>query len=155
MKLEKPLFVILCFFVFLQSPVKAGAWGVGSFDNDDALDFVASFENKPSLETVVVTLREVANYQGYLEAPVSAYAIVAAEILAAMNDHSNPSLPDSIDMWSKIQSKPNIEHLQIALRALEKVRDFELSELAQLWSDNVKLLEKWEFQLTDLESRLQ
>ncbi|MBX2883537.1 MAG: DUF4259 domain-containing protein [Granulosicoccus sp.] len=155
MRLKYVLYLVLCLIVFFQSPAYSGAWGIGSFENDDALDFIDSFEDNPRVESVVATLKGIANHQGYLQASDGAYAIVAAEILAVMNDHSNANVPDSIVMWSKNQSKPKPEHLQLGLRALSKVCDFELSELAQLWSEDPEMLEKWKLHLAELESWLQ
>ena len=61
-----------------------GAWGTGSFENDDAANWIAE------LGTIVPDhlaqiLVQAADYPSYLEAPASRIAVAAAEVIAALN----------------------------------------------------------------------
>jgi hypothetical protein len=54
-----------------------GAWGPGSFENDDALDWASEFNLNPRVAVLVETLRVVAEAL-YIEAPDGSAAIAAA-----------------------------------------------------------------------------
>ena len=57
-----------------------GAWGVGTFENDDASDWVYQLEEAGDLDLVEVTLQAAADPEAYLEAPsVKALDQVAAD----------------------------------------------------------------------------
>lgn len=60
----------------------AGAWGVGSFENDDAADWSSACSQSLGIGPVVRALNDVFS-PGYLEAPQAAEAIAAAEVVAA------------------------------------------------------------------------
>ena len=69
----------------------AGAWGPGSFDNDDALDWVQRCLQSTGAAVVAPTLRTAAQ-AGPLDAQDAAMAIVAAEIVAAARGKPNMNL---------------------------------------------------------------
>ena len=46
-----------------------GAWGVGTFENDDASDWAYQLEEAGDLDLVQVTLAAAADPEAYLEAP--------------------------------------------------------------------------------------
>ena len=103
-----------------------GAWGADSFENDDALDWLADFCDDPEENVILAALRQVADAGDgdYLE---------ATDCLAA--SHIKPD-----------------EHLvETALRALARVRSN--SELKELWDESGDAAE-WNEALSDLESRL-
>jgi hypothetical protein len=52
-----------------------GAWGVGTFENDDAGDWVYQLEEANDLELVRGTLLAAADPEGYLEAPTCSMAL--------------------------------------------------------------------------------
>ena len=60
-----------------------GAWGFGSFDNDDAADFLADATESGDLSLVRGALDNVLTSTEYVEAPDASQAIAAAEIVAA------------------------------------------------------------------------
>src|SRR5258706_1655777 len=76
-----------------------GAWDVGSFDNDDAEDWAAEFEESPSMSSVIESL-ERAIASRYVEAPEGAIAIAAAEVVAAVAGSPSPTLPEGIAAWA-------------------------------------------------------
>jgi len=135
------------------SPVAmAGAWGDGSFENDDALDWAATCSEAKSIAPVREAL-ERSLHASYLEAPDGSEAVAAAEVIAAAKRNRMAGLPPDLAAWVKRQSPAALAKLApLALRALKRVRDPKTSELRQLW-DPVKPA-KWITVITDLESRL-
>ncbi len=71
-----------------------GAWGVGSFDNDDAVDWLEGF-GADGAATLQQALEAVADLdpQDYLEAPEAVHALAAAEIVAAARYGDMSRLP--------------------------------------------------------------
>ena len=60
-----------------------GTWGIGSFENDDAADFMIDVLDSGDLSLIREVLDNVLTSTEYVEAPDAALAIVAAEIAAA------------------------------------------------------------------------
>lgn len=72
-----------------------GAWGSGSFENDDALDWLTDFCDDPDKGLIADALTTVAEMDDseYLEAPDCCVAIAAAEIVAALKGAPNSTHP--------------------------------------------------------------
>lgn len=112
-----------------------GAWGPGSFQNDDALEFVAQFEDAPSWETVLSFLVKVAEAgAAYVEAPEAGEAVAAAEIVAARMGAPALDLPQEVAILAMTMIPPPPQAVDAARRAVVRVMDN--SELAQLWSQD-------------------
>src|SRR6266849_7464272 len=83
------------------------AWGPGSFENDDAMDWVIGLAEGSGDAVLREALTPVARTDGrYLEAPDCSIAIAAAEAVAAARGHPNASLPDEVVGW--IRKKPDV-----------------------------------------------
>lgn len=113
-----------------------GAWSTGSFDNDDAMDFVARLESDGA-DAIQAALAEVTGLdaQHYLEAPEASCAIAAAEIVAAARDGDVSRLPDDAREWLD-DCRDSIvapSLLASAHRAVERVLSH--SELKELWEE--------------------
>jgi hypothetical protein len=130
-----------------------GAWDAGSFDNDDALDWVNDFSDEPSRKFIESTLKTVTNIgDEYLEAPESSMAIAAAEAVAALQDTPHPKLPEELKevlASSKIMVDQNL--IDLAHKALERVKTN--SELKDLWEEGDA--SEWLAAIADLEERLE
>jgi hypothetical protein len=132
--------------------VLAGAWGTGSFENDDALDWAQGFEAKPSMSAIVAAL-EAATGTGYLEAPEGSAAIAAAEVIAAIAGKPSPKLPAGLAAWARKQPKAEgLQRLPLARKAVERVARGEGSELRELWQESNDAA--WQASIADLEGRL-
>jgi hypothetical protein len=139
--------VILC-----AGGALAGAWGPGSFENDDALDWSQAFESKPGMGALVATL-EVATGSGYLEAPEGSAAIASAEVVAAVAGKPSPKLPEALAAWARKQPKAEgIQRLPLARKAVERVARGEDSELRELWQEANTAA--WQASIAELERRL-
>jgi len=130
-----------------------GAWDTGSFDNDDAMDWVLEFVSKANRDQIESTFRTILdNGDAYLEAPDCSIAIAAAEVVAALKDAPNPNLPEELKQvldTKKISVDSGLTNL--AIRAIEQIKAD--SELQELWEEEDP--SEWISAVDDLEKRLQ
>jgi hypothetical protein len=130
----------------------AGAWGPGSFDNDDALDW-AHLCTESTGSAVIGSALQAAMQPGALEASVGAAAVAAAELVAAANGKPGKTLPKDLSDWLNRQPRQEIvKFAQVARKALTRVRDRRVSELHQLWEESTD--KQWVSTITELEARL-
>jgi hypothetical protein len=142
------LFLSLLFAATAQ----AGAWGEGSFDNDDALDWAAECSHSSSPAMVGRTLRAVLDAK-YIEAPSGSAAVAAAEVVAAALGKPSTKLPADLQSWVGRQPAGSLSQLApLAKTALARVQDPKASELRQLWSEGKP--NGWGKVIADLEARL-
>lgn len=131
----------------------AGAWGPGNFDNDDALDWAGQCAASKGAGVVAATLQS-ALQAGEIEAPDGAMAVAAAEVVAAAKGKPGKALPRVLRDWLERQSKADIARLApIARKAIVRVKDPKLSEMAQLWHESSD--KQWLNMMAELEIRLQ
>jgi hypothetical protein len=136
----------------LASLAHAGAWGEGSFENDDALDWVTECTRSDSVAPIQAAL-DVALRGKTLEAPEGSVAVAAAEVVAAALGKPSPKLPPDLREWIQRQPPEQVARLAPAARkALVRVRDLKNSELRQLWAEGKT--NKWLDVIGELESRL-
>ena len=130
-----------------------GAFGTGSFENDDALDWAAELEETRGLKFVKKTLREVLDAgDGYLEAPIATLGIAAAEVVAGLNDVPGDDLPEEVENWIEEQrGKSDVDLSPLALEVLERVKT--KCELVDLWKKSDDY-EAWMKAMKNLEDRL-
>jgi len=134
----------------------AGAWDTGSFDNDDALDWVWELVESKDLSIVSGPLRNAVNQSDYLEAPDASMAIAAAEVVAALRGKPSQALPPEVSDWvQKHQIEVSDDLVSTAREAIERVKLIDSSELAQLWSESDELTAAWYASLADLQKRLE
>lgn len=132
---------------------KAGAWGSASFDNDDALDWVAQCVKSKGAALVASTLG-AALADGYLEAPECSAAVAAAEVVAAAKGRASASLPKELASW--LVQQPRSEFVKLAptaSKAMSRVLDGPKSELRELWKEG-KDFPAWKGHMQDLLARL-
>jgi hypothetical protein len=129
------------------------AFGPGSFDNDDALDWAAELEDTRGLKFVKATLREVIDAaDGHLEAEAAARGIAAAEVVAGLNDAPGDDLPEEVENWIEEQrGRSEVDLSPLALEAVERVQT--KCELADQWKKGPDL-QRWIDALKNLEDRL-
>jgi hypothetical protein len=108
-----------------------GAWGIGNFENDDALDFVGVFSAGASVDKLIDTLIQVINFKEQPESPLCCEALAAGEVVAALNGKLR-DLPDELTEWVA-SNKENLTSslLQLATKSAERIKqDSELLSLA-------------------------
>ncbi|MDX1978549.1 MAG: DUF4259 domain-containing protein [Pseudanabaenaceae cyanobacterium bins.68] len=128
-----------------------GAWGIGSFENDDSADWIDDFSEDPSMEFVLDALSTVVEKDDTLETEEAAVAIAAAEIVAALKQQPHPQLPASIQAWLKKQPPADEPLTALALRAIDLVKTN--SELQVLWEETPDS-EAWQLELDQIADRL-
>ena len=129
-----------------------GAWGAGSFENDDAMDWVIGLAQGSGDAVLRSALTPVATTDDrYLEAPDCSIAIAAAEAVAAARGQPNISLPDEVVRW--VRKKPEVTADLVALARSAVDRIAAKSELRDLWAESDSA-ETWRAAMTDLRGRL-
>ena len=75
-----------------------GAWGSGSFENDDASAWIADFCADPDKDLILDAFWAITemNTSQYLEAPDCSIGLAAAEIIAALKGAPHPDMPDEV-----------------------------------------------------------
>jgi hypothetical protein len=128
-----------------------GAWGTGSFENDDAADWVAGLD-AITPEELTRILGRAADDPEYLEGPAASVAVAAAEVVAALNGASADGAPGKIRDWVGKHPQAFTAELQaVAIRAVERVR--RNSELKDLWME-ADGLNDWIAALRELQGKL-
>lgn len=155
MKMKFPI-AFLCLSLFASPGALAGAWDIGPFENDDALDWVWELTDSDGLAPLNRAFDDVLRSPRYVEAPSASIAIAAAEVLAALKGTARDELPDEVTQWVEGRRlKADSRTVEKAVNAIRLIMDDEVSELAQLWADAPELAEDWRASLEDLLERLQ
>jgi hypothetical protein len=119
------------------SEALAGAWGYGSFENDDALDWVAELKHASGPQILASTLRQVDSNGSYIEAPTCSLALAAAEVVAGARGFPSKTLPPEVTAWiNRVRPTVSADLLAAARSAVETCRDGKNSELRELWQDS-------------------
>jgi hypothetical protein len=126
-------------------------WGTGSFENEDAQNFLGALQAKEPEDLKQILVR-AADGSDYLNPSESSVVVVAAEIVATANGKPPETTPPQISGWvGRIDGAPSSEMTDLARRAIERVRTN--SELKDLWLE-AEGLNEWSAALRDLEQRL-
>ena len=138
-----------------------GAFGPGSFENDDALDFAAELEASGAVALSEVLERAVGG-DGVRDAGLGAAALAAAEVGAALAGRPSGELPDEVKLWvadagadAGLAAGGVEKLLGLARRALAVVTGGD-AELARLWAAAKPAeLAGWRASVADLGRRLE
>lgn len=130
-----------------------GAWGIGSFENDDALDWVAGLVDSDGPEVISEAFASVlVNPGDYLEAPDCSIGLAAAEVVAALNGRPSADLPDEVKDWAG--ERLGMANPDLVSNARQVIAAVTMgSELKELWeeSDDYAV---WQECVADLSRRL-
>ena len=130
-----------------------GAWGVGHFENDDALDWVGEVEDGDILEMVDEAIAGAESGGDYLEAPDGCWVLAAAEIIAAMLGHASTDLPEPLPtMIAQLPAGADPELVERTRAAVDRVLA-EDSELRELWAETDDF-DAWTSAVAELKTRL-
>ncbi|HUI95005.1 MAG TPA: DUF4259 domain-containing protein [Xanthobacteraceae bacterium] len=131
-----------------------GAWGLGAFENDDAMDWAIAFQHAPSEQAVRDALQAVIGVEDYIERDPGSHALAAAEVVAATNGRPCRDIPPLLRDWAVPNGKiATSELVALALAAVERVTVAESSEVAELWADSPEAA-AWAVRMDDLRQRL-
>jgi hypothetical protein len=127
-----------------------GAWGTGSFENDDAVGWVAGLDAVTPEELMGILVR-AADDPEYLEAGPARVAVAAGEVVAVLNGSGAESAPAAVVEWAgRHECTPELK--AAAGRALERVR--RNSEVKDLWME-ADGLNEWIGAIKELQGRVE
>jgi hypothetical protein len=110
-----------------------GAWGVGSFDNDTALDWLDTL-GRLGREALQIAFATIAEEDERIETEQARIAIAAAEAVAAARGHAAPELPGELAEWVAARGCDVDAALAAqAADAVTRIRD--RSDLADMWEE--------------------
>lgn len=136
----------------LVLPARAGAWGEGAFDNDAAQEWLA--ECARSTDAAVVSRAiEMALVASYIDADDGAAAVAAAEAVAGALGGSGSAPQGKMVPCLAATPRDQIRaQAPLASRALARIADPGVSELAQQWAEERP--NRWAANLQRLAARL-
>lgn len=130
-----------------------GAWDVGFFENDDAMDWLALLEEEGASAIEAAFAAALDGPPEYLERDVGASALAAAAVVAALRGRPGSGLPREAGVWVATHAgAATAQVAERARRALDRAADPERSEVAELWRDSGD--DAWLRAVADLRSRL-
>ena len=126
-----------------------GAWGRGTFENDDARDWVRQLERAPDLSVIEAALDGAVSAE-YPEAPQCAEALAAVDVLAALQG-TTVAAPQEVTAWVRGKPAPSAALIAKAKRAIDAV--LANSELKDLWEESSEGA-AWEAEVRAAKARL-
>jgi hypothetical protein len=132
-----------------------GAWGVGLFDDDSALDFLEELtqtKDPLGLMNQSFTSATASEYLEYDSAQSVLVSAAAMDTLLNGTQHSDDL--EDLDAWVQRNGNLNVATLRpLAVSALRRVLS-EGSELRELWSENANDYPMWRGGIESLVARL-
>jgi len=130
-----------------------GAWGINTFESDEASDWLDEFCEEPKEDLLFDTFAVINDIgEDYLELTESSAALAAAEVVAALRGKPSSGLPDEAqECVRNFKLKPNNELLVAAQKAIARVQTN--SELKELWDESDDAAQ-WQEMVQNLAERL-
>ena len=134
-----------------------GTWAVGSFGNDDAMDWLGDLaELKPDQRParVLVALETAIDERvgdGYAEADTDCNALAAAEVLATALGRPPAEPPEDLTAVANQLDEPDEDLIQIALNVVQVILGG--GELYDLWAETDDF-DQWRAEVEHLRGRL-
>jgi hypothetical protein len=141
-----------------------GAWEVGNFGNDDAMDFVGDVTETGGKDLIFSTIQALINNTDYIESPDCCTGLAAIEFVAAAKENAAEDFPEEAAEWlTKNKLLPfttggfigfgtkEVDITSMSVRAIEKIRTE--SELKELWQESGEF-EEWVKVLDQLKERV-
>ena len=132
-----------------------GTWGIGSFENDDAADFMIDLLDSGDLSLVREVLDNVLTSTEYVEAPDATLAIVGAEIVAAARGRPTVAAQQEeglADWLARIRPAIDANLAMQARDALTRILA-DQSELRELWEETDDIHD-WQAVVVELRNHL-
>jgi hypothetical protein len=130
-----------------------GAWGHGSFDNDDALDWLAELAESYRPEPIYAAVLGIAeaSAEAYIEAPAASNALAAGEVVAAQLGKPAANLPEDASDFVSHAASPTPRLVAATRKAVARI--LAASELRDLWAETEHFT-AWQSVVQDLSARL-
>jgi hypothetical protein len=129
-----------------------GTWGTGSFENDQALDWLAELMETNDLSLLEESL-VIKDIQSYLDVNIAIDIIVACEIVAALLNKSSEKLPNDAKKW--IKKNNNLDAMCLVAKCKNGLSRIvaKNSEIKELWEESDSFGE-WMTKIKELTSRI-
>lgn len=128
------------------------ASGPGSFENDDAMDWVTELASYSDDGLIIDALNTIIDQADDSPQTLDCnHAIAAAEVIAAQLGNPHEDYPDEVETWVEGRPAPSATRIAQARQAVEVIQTE--SELKRIWQDSDSW-EEWQEALEDLLSRL-
>ncbi|MGS2641013.1 DUF4259 domain-containing protein [Streptosporangium sp. LJ11] len=113
-----------------------GAWGMGPFDNDGALDSLADLEgDRSTARRLAVAMREVLDEDGYVEGPEMSGAVAVACLVGARVIGTEPDAVAA--RWLEHNPfEPSAELRDLARVTIDRATRPDDNELYELWQES-------------------
>jgi len=131
-----------------------GAWGNGSFDNDDAADFLTDVTDGEDLAPVREIFAVVVSSNDYLEAPDASQAIAAAEIVAVILGRPTSAAQEEEELVAWLARVKPVVDSDLSKQAAQVLDRILASELSELWEESDEFAD-WKATVSDLRAHLQ
>jgi uncharacterized protein DUF4259 len=132
-----------------------GAWGVGVFDDDAALDFLAELADSSRPLQLMSNAFEEAQGAEYIEYDLGQSVLVSAAVIdAIMNGTRHAESLEELDSFVESQKSLEVSPLRKNASAAVRLVLSEGSELRELWSENAADFPAWRTRLESLAGRL-
>jgi hypothetical protein len=132
-----------------------GAWGIGTFENDTALDWTGDFEDDPSITALEAAFETIAPGT-YAESDACSSALAAAELVAWAKHAGLPDFEPGTKTVRFLAALKSADVARLAAVAASTVtRIGSESELQELWEESQENRPTaWHGVLAELRSRL-
>jgi hypothetical protein len=133
------------------------AWGIHNFENDDAVEWIAAFSEKQSIDKIERLFSDAIEDDEPNE-NLGSTVLAAAELLAIAQGNEPEEFDETllddyeIDLES-IHEWVDVDLINLAIHAVDKISESEDSELRQLWEEADEL-DHWLLVVLDLKKRL-
>lgn len=132
-----------------------GAWGVETFENDTACDWIEELRNADDpREFLADSLTLDDQNEDYLDADVACFALAACETVAALNGRPGDDLPDELLEWVAAHESLDVADLRPDCRAIIARVMADNSELKSLWAENKADYPQWRQSVRALRKRV-
>ncbi len=117
-------------------------WGIKTFENDDAYDWLLDLEESNDLSLLVDAFEK--DNSDYIETPEGSNILAAAEIVLGLIGNARSGLPEKAQTWIfNNKSKLKTDELkEKAVKAIDRVLSKD-SELNELWSESEEDYQSW------------
>lgn len=131
-----------------------GAWGIRSFENDDAMDWFLELEESGGvalLEQALSTQPE----DGYLERDDGCQIVAAVEVIAALLGVPSSDLPDRVMQWVEANKATDVSTLVPKCGPALDLACSPGSENYELWEEAApEDFSQWKDLISDLKRRV-
>lgn len=131
-----------------------GTWGVKTFENDSACDWIHELEESLGSEFLETSLSTELDDYGDLDAYDGTRVLCAAEVICALLGKPSADLPEEVIKWVEENRNVDLSSLQIICSTQVSLVLADNSELKDLWLETEENYSSWKANVDSLLNRL-